>query len=201
MPSDAPPCCVFLASSASAQGAYAGALLLSLVVSVVGFALFMDSDDDGGQWVTELVSSQLSLWPAVLMASSRIVTPLCCPGGMEGVPPCCPCNCFTQLDTPWYAMVGFVWSLEAVISAADGFRVFRLLGLCLIVASIICSFVKLFIMLRCCCEHCLTDALVTTSPVSPVISGAPVFGEPVIGTPVDLPDGGGPKKPSKPVAT
>merc|ERR1712232_526712 len=97
---------------------------------------------------------------AYTMAASRLCVPCCCEKGYDNVPGCCPCNCFTQLDTIWYVMAGWSWLMGSLAwVAAHGLdisilKILRIVPLILWIATMVCSSVKLGIMTNCCCQDC-----------------------------------------------
>merc|ERR1711924_346665 len=125
--------------------------------------------------------------------ASRLCAPACC-SGLESVPPCCPCNCFAQLDLPFY--MWFVCML--VLGATDMVlamehvgvlriaRLAKIVALALLIAAIICSVIKLCIMCGCCCQEQLPHSNAPTKvQETPVVVGQPVSVEQkVVGDPV-----------------
>eukprot|EP00401_Gymnodinium_catenatum_P013379 CAMPEP_0117535056 /NCGR_PEP_ID=MMETSP0784-20121206/40737_1 /TAXON_ID=39447 /ORGANISM="" /LENGTH=113 /DNA_ID=CAMNT_0005331569 /DNA_START=290 /DNA_END=631 /DNA_ORIENTATION=- len=77
----------------------------------------------------------------------------------QDVPPCCPCNCFAQLDLPYYIWFGYATlgaTLELVADAVINpmsLRLLRLVVPFLAITSTACAIVKLCIMCGRCCQH------------------------------------------------
>lgn len=129
--------------------------------------------------------------PPIVMAVSRLCAPACCPGGMELVPGCCPCNCFVQLDTPYYVAGGVIFLIgfaEMFLPFAEYSSV-RLLSVWIVLSAVVTTIVKFFIMAGCCCQHC-----------KPQLHGAPQqHGQPVVvGQPVIIQAVGQAIEPTKP---
>merc|ERR1719162_1865678 len=70
----------------------------------------------------EAVTFLLIMVAGGFMCGSRVCAPACC-AGFEDVPACCPCNCFAQLDLPYYIWFGlalFFWFLDMVFMVVLG---------------------------------------------------------------------------------
>merc|ERR1712098_1031752 len=97
----------------------------------------------------------------IVMMASRLCAPACC-SGLE-VPPCCPCNCFAQLDLPYYILFGFTAVIGTVEMALAWFaevnvsvlRLLRILAFFLLIAAHVCAIIKLCIMRGFCCQEML----------------------------------------------
>lgn len=121
--------------------------------------------------------------PAVVAMVSRVCMPPCYPDEMADVPPCCPYNCFVQLDTVWYVAAGVAVVDSLFITAANiggvGLFVFGLQ-----IASLVCAIVKLCIMVDCCCQECKPKPPGQGPPAPGYpAAGAVVVGQPVSGAP------------------
>jgi len=186
--------CKRLATSPACQGAYVGITILVLLLSGAIVALAMtneSSDDPEGQEVQflliEAIIGLLIYFAGGFMMGSRVCAPAFC-AGLEDVPPCCPCTCFAQLDLPFHIWFGFTIVMSLLDMMLSGMfvgedpallrllRSFRIIGLILVIASLVCAIIKLCIMYGICCQNLSPKAGAQQTPqlVKPVIVGQPV---------------------------
>lgn len=192
MPSEAPNFCVCIATNTGCQGAYVGTISFVLVLILV--TIVLEFVIEGGadisligllMWLSAMISGSF-------MMASRLCSKSCCPGGLEAVPACCPCTCFSGLDIPyymWYGLMAVVGTarviLQFVTSAEDTshlkllriLRLFDLVNFVIIIVAFICAIVKLSAMMGCCCKEMVPQSGTQPSAQAPgqeVIVGLPV---------------------------
>lgn len=184
---EAPAGCLWLATSTGCQGAYVG--IGAFACLLVCVSLFIPAEMyvivDSIFWLCLMVSGSS-------MCGSRICAPQCC-SGLEEVPPCCPCNCFAQLDLPYYIWFGFAavaYTVDIVLTLfieispmfLKLFWITKLVNPGLAIAAASCAITKLCIMKGVCCPEQMVLAqraaglppAITQSAGQVVVVGQPI---------------------------
>jgi len=162
--SKAPHACVCLGKSIGCQATYVGVTIFVMLLGVLsffveGFVGLCDVTGCAGRLVAFLA---IIISGSIMSISRLILRGMCGCTGLDDVPTCCPCNCFTSLDLAYY--IWFGWT--AVLGTIDmvfkrstpHLRMHNPISAALVIAAIVCTTIKLCVMAGFCCPELLPEA-------------------------------------------